>query len=150
MHPAGPSSTAASAGRHMGPLSSLTANTACLVMGSGPLGPSWHVGSWVRPGSGLGAAWPKLRLPPTCLLMWVNCRHGAGCWASDLREQAGPLAGGGVSQHRARDVLSRGPAGRPAPHVWLKLSSCLGVGWCGRVPLPSSVCVTLCLCLNER
>ena len=73
------------------------------------------MGSWVRPGSGLGAAWPKLRLPPTCLLMWVNCRHGAGCWASDLREQAGPSAGGEVSQHRAWDVLSRGPAGRPAP-----------------------------------
>lgn len=124
----------------MGPLSSLTANTARLVMGSGPLGPSWHVGSWVRPGSGPGAAWPKLRPPPTCLLMWVNCRHGASCWASDLREQAGPSAGGEVSQHRARDVLSRGLLGGQPRGMWLKLSSCLGVGWCGRVPLPSSVC----------
>lgn len=124
----------------MGPLSSLTANTARLVMGSGPLGPSWHVGSWVRPGSGLGAAWPKLRLPPTCLLMWVNCRHGAGCWASDLREQAGPSAGREVSQHRARDVLSRGPAGRPAPRRVAE-ALVLPWGWDGVAvsPLPSIV-----------
>lgn len=112
----------------MGPSSSLTASTARLVMGSGLLGPSWHVGSWVRPGPGLGAAWPKLRLPPTRLLVWVYCRRGAGCWASDLREQAGPSAGGG-GQHRARDVLRAGGQldGQPRG-MWLKLSSCVGLG----------------------